>query len=367
MCGASLRLAALAVLSGVGLAPAAGAQAIFASGFELARPLLAGGSNYHWYALGPGCEREPFGIVANYHEFGVRDLVREQLIDMRAAGQERLSLGLYHLTPAVPTADGRVTGTVLDSSGGALRPQYLQNIADLLSDVRDAGFRNFLFRYFPQGDNDAKHWETLNAARLEDNWGVIRSIEPLLLASGLGHGTDLLVEGMPRARIFAGQILENEPNKDGWSRYAREIWKRYVTEFGRDRSVGFSFVSDTDDQRIDSRVEHKDYVYTVGGTLTLPVALALDIYGTPERDERWIYERYRKHVVDEGMGTLPWVVAETYYDDAVAARGLGEAMTATGHSILYLTQWPLQRMNSCNGDVTVAPPTAFGNWVRFGF
>lgn len=360
-----------AALAFAALVQPVSAQSIFASGFELARPALAGGSNFHWYALGPDCEREPFGVIPNYHEFGVRDLVREQLALMRAEGQERLSIGIFFLTPTMPTADGRVTGTLLDSTGGVLQPQYLQNIEDLLADIRTAGFKNFLFRYFPQGDNDAKEWDQVDQARLEDNWGLIQSIEPLLLASGMGHGTDLLVEGMPRARFIdiAGNvtIFPNEPNKDGWSKYAREVWKRYATEFGVEHTVGFSFVSDIDDDRIDARVEHKDYVYTIDGQLTLPIALALDIYGTPERDERWIYERYRKHLVDEGMGDLPWVIAESLYDDAVAARGLAEAMTATGHSILYLTQWPLQRDATCNQGATVAPPVDYANWRRFGF
>ena len=349
----------------------ASAQAIFASGFDYAKPARAGGSNFLWYALGPNCDREPYGVIANYHEFGVRELIRAQLIEMRAAGQERLSIGLYHLTPATPTVDGRVTGTILDSSGGQLQPQYLQNIADLLADMRDAGFQNFLFRYFPQGENDAKAWDSLNSARLEDNWGVIRSIEPLLLAAGMTHGTDLLVEGMPRARFFElggqVQILPNEPAKEGWSHYARELWARYVHEFGRDHTVGFSFVSDVEDVRIDARVEHKDYVYTVDGELALPIALAVDLYGTSERDERWIFERYRKHLVDEGMGHLPWVIAESYYDDAVAAQGIAEAMTATGQSVLYLTQWPLQRAPACSSGVTVAPPVDYSAYAGFGF
>jgi hypothetical protein len=109
-------------------AAAAPAQAIFSSGFDFATPALRGGSNLLWYALGPNCDREPYGILPNYHEPGVRAAVRAQLIDLRVSGQERVSIGIFHFTPSTPTLDGRVTGTQLDSSGGALRPQYLQNI-----------------------------------------------------------------------------------------------------------------------------------------------------------------------------------------------------------------------------------------------
>jgi hypothetical protein len=363
-CAAALLLA--------GLAGSVQAESIFSSGFEFAKPALRGGSNLLWYALGQDCEREPYGIIPNYHEPGVRDTVRQQLSELRASGQERISIGIVHLTPATPTPDGRVSGTLLDSSGGALRPRFLQNIRDLVSDLRDAGFANYMFRWFPQGPNDAKFWNTLDPARLEDNWGVISQVEPVLLAAGLEHGTDLLVEGMPRADIIelpgGNEVIRpDEPARHAWSDYAREIWKRYVQAFGPGRSVGFSFQSDTNDTRIDARVEHKDYVYTVGGQLVLPAALALDIYGTPERDEEWIFLRYRRHLVDEGLGDMYWLITEAFYDDAIAARGFANAMTASGQNILYFTQWPLQRNSTCDPDVTVAPPADFSNYSRYGF
>lgn len=350
------------------------AQSIFQSGFEFAKPALRGGSNLHWYALGPNCDREPYGIVANYHELGVREQVRAQLIEMRASGQDNVALGLYHLSPITPTIDGRVTGTILDSSGGSLHPRMRQNLVELLSDVRDAGFRSFLFRYFPQGGNDAKQWDDIGpeqAELLEQNWTLIRSVEGLLQQSGMDWGTDLLAEGMPRAKIFEflGQefIDADRPNKQGWSRYAREIWKRYSTEFGTARTVGFSFVSDSEDLRIDARAEHKDYVYGVDGALRLPLALAIDIYGSAERDEGWIFRSYHRHLRDEGLGDMVWVIGESYYDDAVAARALAEAMTATGQSVFYLTQWPLLRGATCDPDVSAAPPVDFSNYSRFGF
>src|SRR5579883_2977500 len=55
---------------------------------------LRGGSNYLWYALGPGCDREPYGIVPNYGLPEVRTVVQAQLAAMFASGQARLSLGV---------------------------------------------------------------------------------------------------------------------------------------------------------------------------------------------------------------------------------------------------------------------------------
>jgi hypothetical protein len=360
----------VAVLIAACSLPAA-AQGIFRSGFEYATPALRGGSNLQWFALPAQCGGDPLAVIPSYHEAGVRNTVRGQLIEMRAAGQERVSIGVLHLTPTVPTLDGRINPTILDSSGGQLHPQYVQNIRVLLSDLREAGFAGILFRYFPQGANDPRSWNAKDAARLEDNWGVIAQIEPLLAASGLSYGTDLMVEGMPRADIVElpgdDLIRPDVPANRPWSDYTREIWRRYVQAFGASRSVGFSFVSDTDETRIDARAEHKDYVYTIDGQLVMPAALALDIYGTALRDERWIFERYRKHLVDEGLGAMYWVIAESYYDDPSAARGIAEGMTATGQNVLYLTQWPLQRNAGCDPNVSVAPPIDYANYAGYGF
>lgn len=350
------------------LAAEAPAQAIFRDGFEPGRPAGAGGSNLVWHDL-QGCEREPFGVIANYHEPGIRTRVQGQLARMRANGQQRVSIGLFHLR-GTPDAAGRINGTILDSSGGRLHPMQVANLAALLADVREAGFASFLFRYHPQGGNDPRTWNDFDADRFEENAALIESLEPLLQAAGIPHGTDLMVEGMPRARIveFAGNriILPDEPAREPWSRYARELWARYVAGFGTAATVGFSFVSDTDDVRIDARAEHVPHVYTVDGMLTLPVAMAFDLYGTPERDEGWIFTRHHVHLADEGLASTPWVIAEAWYDDAAAAGWLGDAIKATGRPVLFLTQWPLRRGAAC-ADVDVAPPVDYGHWRNAGF
>ena len=130
--------------------------------------------------------------------------------------------------------------------------------------------------------------------------------------------------------------------------------------------MGFSFVSDTNDLRIDARAEHMDYVYRIGGVRVLPAVLAFDFYGTPERDEGWIFQRHHVHLSDEGVVSTPWVIAETFYDDAPAAGAIGDAIRATGRPVLFLTQWPLRRNAAC-ADVDVAPPVDFGRWREQGF
>lgn len=370
------RLFALVLAFAAAFAAGEGAaQSIFRSGFEPAQATLRGGSNYIWYALGPQCDREPYAIIPNYHEPGVRTLVRTQLREMREAGQENLSLGLHHLrAPYGVDAVGRFTGTLLDSTGGDLHPRQRQNLVEFLADIRAAGFFSVVFRYHPQGANNPREWNSFGPTQqdlLEENWLLIRNLEPLLQQSGLNWATDLLVEGMPRARIIElpgyDYIEPDTPAREGWSRYAREIWRRYSNEFGVTHTVGFSFVSDTDDTRIDARVEHVDYVYRVDGVRRMPIGLALDIYGTASRDEGWIFRAYHRHLRDEGLGAMPWILTETYYDDAPAAAALSEAMTATGQWVWMLTQWPLRRGQDCDPNVDVAPPRDFGNYLQRGF
>src|SRR5215469_15134590 len=103
-----------------------------------------GGANLLWYALGPDCDREPYGIVPNYHEPGVRVQVQSQLAVMFAAGMRRLSLGLHF-------AHGFHDGTLIDSSDPAQIAQAAQNVTALLADVKNAGFQQVLFRFFPTG------------------------------------------------------------------------------------------------------------------------------------------------------------------------------------------------------------------------
>jgi hypothetical protein len=345
-----------------------GAETAFANGFESARAVARGGTNLHWFRLGEGCVREPYGIIANYHEPGVREITLDQLISMRAAGHERINTGIYHLRPDTPTVDGRVTGTILDSTGGRLHPQMQQNLIDFLADIRDAGFSEILFRYFPQWRNDVRNGMPFDNSLLDENYALIASIEPLLQAAGMAYRTDLFAEGMPRARVFTGGIIiAGEPNNSAWSNYARAIWQRYFREFGLANTVGMSFVSDVDGTRIDSRVAHLNYVYRVDGTVRLPPVFAFSFYGDSSRDEGWIFRRYQRRLRDAGLSGTGWIISESYFNDPAAANSLIAAMAATNQKVWYLTQWPLQRGPQCSTDVSVAPPVAFDAFLQRGF
>lgn len=336
---------------------------LFEDAFETPRAQARGGSSLNWYRLGPGCDREPYGIIANYHQPGVRGGVRKQLIALRAAGQDRISLSLFHQRPELPTTDGRVTGTVLDSSGGRLHTQMQQNLVDYLRDIRAAAFAELVFRYHPQGPNDVRNEDRWSDSLRDENWSLIASIEPLLRDSGMRHTTDLLAEGMPRARSVSSVIFDNVPQFEDWSDYARFVWRAYVDAFGTANTLGFSLVSDSDARRIDARARHMDYIY---GSQR-PAALGFSLYGAHGRDEDWIFREYRRQLVDEGWGALEWIVTETWYDDPGAAAALGKALASTGQPLRFLIQWPLRREGACSPDVSEATPLHFGAFIARGF
>lgn len=368
----TLILGIAAFLSSFGLSASLRAgDVVFVNGFQHA-PAGIGGSNYHWYHLGPNCDREPYGVLANYHQPGVRAIVLDQLLQMRARGQQRIATGVIHLRAPVPS-DGTFGGTLLDSTGGNLRPQYRQNLTLFLADIRDAGFVELLFRYFPQGPNSPTYWTEFSEDLYQENWNLIFNLEPLLQQSGLDYRTDLAVEGMPRARIIdipgAPVVRPNEPANAAHSAYARRLWREYVSVYGHERSIGFSFVSDTDRVRTEARVRHMPYIYTGEHSAgVFPTVLGLDIYGTANLDEATIFRRHDQHMrTIPGLIDTPWIIAESYYDDAAAADHFITAMNQTARPVLYFTQWPYVRGDSCGAGVNVAPPEHFDQYRRRGF
>ncbi|HLW85470.1 MAG TPA: hypothetical protein VKR60_09675 [Candidatus Sulfotelmatobacter sp.] len=91
-------------------------------------PAGLGGSNYGWYYLAPPCNREPYGVVYNYST--ATATIGSQLAQMYKNGQRRLRIPIYH-------ARGINSGTIMDSTGGTLAPQFLSNLTNLLAAVKN--------------------------------------------------------------------------------------------------------------------------------------------------------------------------------------------------------------------------------------
>lgn len=370
--GRSLRGFAMVLALGAGHAlagyPGSMGDLVYASGFE--RPAMAtGGSNYHWYRVAD-CDREPYGLLASYHQTipgesgSVRALAQQQLAAIRASGQERLSLGVYF-------AHGISTGTLVDSSNPTAVAQAAANLADLLVDVQAAGLVEVLFRFFPVGVINPSS-SNFVPQLVDEYWGLIATLRPVLLASGLAYSIDLMVEGAPRdSGLPIGEPWKYPANAD-WSRAVRDLWQRYFAAWGSADTVGFSFLTDASSNRMRQRVRHMRYVYEGN----YPERFAADFYGTeavPESDR--LIALHDALMREDPWGSLgwrdsEWILAEAYYDDPLAAADLASAISATGRRVAFLTQWPWDRADlSCgpNPAVNVAPPVAWTAWGGYGF
>ncbi|MDN5924393.1 MAG: hypothetical protein L0H70_05275 [Xanthomonadales bacterium] len=342
--------------SALATTPAIGVDLIYANGFDM--PTSGrGGANYLWYALGPNCAREDYGILPNYAEPGVRAQVQQQLAAMVNSGMRRLSIGI-HFT------DGWHTGTVIDASDAAKVSQVQANLATFLGDIEAAGYAEVLFRFFPQAALNPSS-TTFNPSLMPEYWQLVQTLRVPLVNSGMPYLIDLMVEGAPpdSNSIFCYPDKAQCPSNPAWSNALRDLWRDYVAAYGASDSVGYSFLTAS---RTRERVRHMVYVYDVGGVPVYPSTFALDFYaygGSSEADE---FLDMHNLMGDYGHAAADWIISETYYNDPLAAAALSSAIAATQQTVAYLTQWPLDRAQTC-ADVSVPPPYQFDIWQMYGF
>lgn len=331
-----------------------------------------GGSNYLWYALGAGCDREPYGIVANYQQSYVREIVQSQLAAMFASGMARLSLGVVF-------AHNGSSGTVINSNDPSAVALAAQNVANLLADVKAAGFRAVLFRFFPIGSIYPPS-SNFDPSLVGEYWNLIQAIRPALVNSQLGYLIDLGVEAAPRdSNLPLVSDPWKYPRNSDWSRAVRALWQNYYAAYGNADTVGFSSLTDDDPDVMLSRVRHMRYVYDIGGgNPRYPAMFAIDVYGDAVADERVKFTQYDQAMRNEDpYGSLGWrdarvIVSETYYDDPVSAENLIAAMKNTGRKVPFLTQWPLDRGSGAQtggtcDDVNAQPPFTWSVYGHYGF
>ncbi len=342
---------------------------VYANGVD--RPVITGGGiNYHWYGLDGLCNREPFGIVANYHladsNGPVRSQVQQQLAVMRSRGMMRLSLGIYF-------THGFSTGTLIDSSDPAQVSQAVTNIGILLADVKAAGYSEVLFRFFPTSNINPSQ-SSFDPSLVDEYWDLITQVRPAVVAAAISYRLDLGVELAPRdSNPFLIPVSERYkyPQNFEWSRAVRTLWQRYFAAYGLVDTIGFSFFTDTNPDNQRWRVRHMRYVYEGN----YPNLYAVDIYPTASINaaDKFI-QLHDAMVREDSDGSLGfrddgWIIGEVNYEDPLVAADLSSAIAATGRSVVYLTQWPLDRANALCVDpnVNVRPPYDWNVYKAYGF
>ncbi len=342
---------------------------ILANGFDWPTA-QAGGANYLWYALGPECDREPYGLIPNYDQPGVRGQAQQQLATMHARGMRTLAIGIGFI-------NGFTTGTLIDAGNPAQVSQSAQNLHALLLDIQAAGFERVLFRFFPQG-NMSPSSNSFDPATIDLYWGLIQAMHAELSSTFLPYLTDLGVEGAPADKdsVFCDfppkQYKWQCPANKAWSNAAREIWRRYRQTYGVSDTVGFSFITTTDAAR--RRVRHMKYVYDGVYPGAYPAVLAMDFYGDPgytrtEGDQfinmAGLVDDYS---ADYGFSVSSFIISETWNNDPLAAVSLSSAIAASGQPVSFLAEWPLERGGACaDTGVNVPPPYEFDIYQMYGF
>jgi hypothetical protein len=252
------------------------------------------------------------------------DTVRSQLAEMVANGQKQIALMLWYMPLGASTdADGDgVWGHIVDSSAAKLRPQHEQNLVDLLSDIRCAGFNTLYFRFATQGTSDPGSWSAWDEPQFQQNWNFIYNTRELIDQQMQGKSVTVVYDlGVELGGITTGQT----------EAYAEKLWQNTNTVWGSTATYGFSFAT------APGRLTEMLSVYDKTGVR--PSLYAFDIYG----DEQNTLAYVASELSQAGDLAKPILIQETYYDDAQANTGLRAGAQAQGLKLLSLFQWPIER------------------------
>lgn len=294
-----------------------------------------GGSNYGWFGI-EGCNREPYGVVANYHI--AEDVVKAQLTEMAANGQRRLRIGIFH-------ARNANTGTVIPSAGGNLPEQQRRNLLNLMKAAKEAGFVEIIVGFFPLLDNAPNTWTgtiwtAWHEEYFQENWNLVFNLMPVMRAANVKFLVDLGNEGTPAQ---ASSVL--------WKQYASKLWWNFSHVFGLSETVGFSVPTNSAD-----RIAVLPEIYGANP----PYLLDFHLYGA---------EAQQLRAIDAGLARIRYpqgiVIGESYYNDATSASEIAATVAGMGRAVFFTLQWPLTRNSTCS-DVNVAPPSTFSNYISQG-
>jgi len=301
-------------------------------------PAGLGGSNYAWYQLDPPCTREPYGVIYNYNT--ATATINSQLQQMYFNGQRRLRIPIYF-------ARGIDSGTIMDSTGGNLAPQFQSNLANLLAAIKAAGFEEVEVGFFPQSANNPVQWTTFSDDYFQENWSLIQNLRPIIVASGLSYHLDLLNEGIP------------PPGYAPMLQYDQMLWNDYVSAYGSADTLGFSIIADS---------AHAGQVSAVYGPSLYGSSGSPQLFDVHVYDETGAsFATAFNALNSQGYQGVPWIIGEAFYNDAVEAAALRQQANSTGQQVLYLTEWPVTSDESCSPDVNVAPPADFSNYQAQAF
>jgi len=324
---------------------------------QVGAPLVSrrGGSNYNWYRVdyyGNRCNREPYGIIKNYHQYTpdgsstVRSIVNNQLTAMYSSGQRRLRIAIFFDRYSD-------SGTIIQTVNGTLPQSYLNNLTNFLSDIKAAGFEEVIVGLF--GLSGYRLWKhpTFDQVMLDEYWTVLQQITDTTTRSGIPYLIDL------------GNEMSPGGNYQPWLSLTQQIWARFVKKYGPNNTVGFSISLGKKSADVPFRLANIKRIY--GNTL--PAILDVHIYANG--DEGPVFSHVDQVLSAQGLKTLPLIIGETNYNDTTTAASLDNAIRTTGRPTLYLLQWPKSRTGSqsasCDGQNVDSPLVEWSAYSGYGF
>lgn len=285
----------------------------------------------------PECHGQP--ILLHYHERGVRARLRAELGAMRAAGMRALRLFVYHTT----AGDGV---WLVPSAGGRLPEPYRTNLIDFLDDVRAAGFSTFTLTFNPWAENDPIGYTPIpyDPAKLEENWGLIADLRPLLKAHGpRTTWIDLINEGAP----------------DDWQPrlrdYVSELWRRYADAFGTD-DVLVSAIVKSDEGGSTSRLRNLIAALRSTGR---GMPAAFQIHPSWSRSGALRDLRAADALLSAEHLPQPILIGEEAYNPIGAARSIAEFVHASRRPVLEVLEWPLMSAHPPSGTWRRCPTSPY--------
>lgn len=304
------------------------------------------GVNYTHWQVGASCDLTNRGILATYHQRGVRELVQSQLLAMREQGVTSLRFMVWYA--ATPSESW---GQVQIGRDGRLPRKLATNLTRFFSDVDAAGFTRLSVSFAPKG-TIGPQFANYDPALLPLNWALLVQVRGLLKASGIADTRlDLLNEGSPNLYTRTGPSYD-----DNLTDYLQEMYRRYVDAYGH-ADVTVSAVSE------DPSALPALLTILQGAGRPLPQWYEVHAY-------MWWYDDLAEGIADAlrqndlalsavGLTTQPLVLGETYYGAAAVATGALTYLAGTTRPLDEVMTWAQTPSAACQ-PFNVTPPYTVG-------
>jgi len=323
-----------------------------------------GGTNYHMYDVGTLYEdviEDPDSIIESWYRPGnlkpvigtlhldTAGKIPAQLKAMRLHGQSEITLVLYYNNhdDNDPWNVNGVRGHTVDSTGGTLEPQHVENLQNLLDMIIENGFQRVIFRFATQGLTNPEWWGEKNWSqeqieeKMQENWEFISSTRNLVKDSLAGSNIPVLFDLDGEAAGKNPEVNEEDPqyNLRYYEQHCKDILTRYMNAFGTDDTYGFSIIGHR--QFVEEAIQwYNDIGFD-------PSLWALSVYSSDPNYDEYDQLADTAELMDiYGKVGTPILIQEMYFNDQRTAQKLQDAAYDFNLTFDAIHHWPLLRSDN---------------------